>query len=71
MVQPCHGSLRPQKYSCSAMFFISKGLVPAVTDSEHASSVDRFVIPRSGVLYLNLLRKSVSSSYTKDSDSCS
>lgn len=71
MVQPCHRSLRPQKYSQSAMGFISKRLVPAVTGSEHAPSVDQYVIPRSGALYLNLLRKSVSSNYMKDSDSCS
>lgn len=64
-------SLRPKKYSWSAMGFISKGLVPAVTDSKHAPSVDQYVIPRSGALYLNLLRKSVSSNYMKDSDSCS
>lgn len=71
MVQPCHRSLRQQKYSWLAVGFSSKGFTPTVTDIKYPPSINQYVILRSGALYLNLLRKSVSSDYMKDSDSCS
>lgn len=71
MVQPCHRSVRQQKYSWLAVGFSSKGFIPTVTDIKYAPSINQYVILRSGAPYLNLLRKSVSSDYMKDSDSCS
>lgn len=52
---------------------VQKVLYPSeyVSDSKHIVSVNQYTIFRSGAFCLNLIRKSVSSDYMKDSDSCS